>query len=201
MEQGFTWHSGMSVDLIMAPGDIRNTSIRKAEETKITLRQTVPPLEHAFLNRTILLTFKAKGGAERIGCKAKVARIDSGGDEALIVIEKGEEIAAYDLRKFPRFNPGLFDDVRILYGHTALEVTDISAGGARGVYKNGDLGHLSRGDVIRLTLGIGPDHHHVEAQIMRINHAIDKGGHWELAFAFVTWDRPFDHILAKPDKA
>ena len=189
---------------MLAPGDIRKTSIQTVEEKRITLFQTVPPLDSALRDRTILMTFSDGLKSARSGCKAKVTDIGFRGDGtqgAFIVVEKGEAIAAYDLRKYPRFNPGLFDDVRILYDESTLEVTDISAGGVRGLCRTGDLDHLTRGDVIRLTVGIGKQNHHVEAQVMRINHAIAKGGHWELAVAFMQWDRPLADALVRSTKA
>lgn len=148
MAEEFSWRMGMSVDLITAPGDIRKTSIQTVEEKRITLFQTVPPLDSALRNRTILMTFSDGLKSARSGCKAKVTDIGFRGDGtqgAFIVVEKGEAIAAYDLRKYPRFNPGLFDDVRILYDESALEVTDISAGGVRGLCRTADLDHLTRG--------------------------------------------------------
>jgi hypothetical protein len=202
MTEEFSWLSGMSVDLITAPGDIRITSIQKVGETCLTLRQTVPPLDGTFLDHTVLMAFTDGVTAVRSGCKARVIDLgfsDDGTQEAVIIIEKGAAIAACDLRKYPRFNPGLFDDVHIVFNENTWELTDISAGGARGLCRQGDLDYLTRGDIIRLTVGIGTQNHHVDAQVMRVNHAITKGGHWELAVAFMAWDQPLADALRMTD--
>ncbi len=194
-------HEGMPVDLITAPGDIRKTSILQlqADDQRITLNQTLPPLDDAFLNRSLLITFKRDGAeAKRFGFKALVVAINAGQDEKAppgIVVERGEAIHDYELRKYPRFNPVLFDRIQISFDENVMDIADISAGGARGCCQRGNLQHLNRGDIIRLTVEIGNQNHHVEAQVMRINHAIKKGGHWELAVAFMQWDRPLADAL------
>jgi hypothetical protein len=192
MAEDILWRIGLSVDLVMAPNDIRSASIRKVRDGHITLNQAVPPLDVTSLNRSILVTFKEGPLAIRSGCKAKVIDICLGHsvrEESYIVVEAGEVIKECDLRKYPRFNPGLFGQIQISFGETVLEIEDISVGGVRGICQEGNLQHLTKGAMIRLTVAIEEQNHHVDAQVMRIRPVIGEKEHWELAVAFMQWDR------------
>lgn len=201
MAEDILWRVGMSVDLTMAPGDIRSAYIRKVADVHITLNQTVPPLDVASLNQSILVTFKEGPQAMRSGCKAKVIDIrlsNDGTEYSYIVVEIAEVIKEYDLRKYPRFNPALFDQIQISFGETVLEIADISSGGARGICRHGNLRHLTKGTMIRLTVAIGEQNHHVDVQVMRIRPVMEEKEHWELAVAFIQWDRVVAKVLSSP---
>jgi len=194
---------GMSVDLIMAPGDIRGTSVRQADDTGLVLNQTTPPLDRTFMHRYLLVTFKDGTLAVRSGFKARVTGIrhcDDGTGEDFIAVEKGEDIETCELRKYPRFNPGLLDRILIYYEGWPWELSDLSAGGARVICRSGNLHHLNKGDNIRLEVAIGAQTHQVDVQVLRIRIAGEEGEveneSWELAVAFMEWEKLVTDVLA-----
>ncbi len=186
--------AGMYVELMVSPGDIRSTSIRQRIENRITLNQTHPFLDVEYLHHSILMTFKEETKTSRIGYKVEVICIccDPGdNDQSFIEVELTDFIEEYDLRKYPRFNPKLFDRLRISYGEAILDFKDISAGGARGICKSDNLQGITKGATISLNVCIGNLIYSVRAQVMRIKHAMEEGENCEIAVAFMEWDKNF----------
>lgn len=183
---------GMPVELIVSPGDMRNSFIKQKAGKHLTLIQTDPLLNAAFLNQSILMTFKDESIPSRSGYKVKVVRINHEEmAKPVIEVELLNFIAECDLRKYPRFNPSLFDNLRFSYGSTVLDLQDVSAGGARVVCRIGDFQELTKGEIINLTVGIGSLNYALKAEVMRFKRAIAGHDRDEIAVAFMEWDKHF----------
>ena len=185
---------GMSVELIVSPGDIRSTFITQRKDTRLTLIQTEPLLTADFLNQSILMTFKEEARPLRIGFKVKVISMQCDHGEAappVIEVELLSSIEECDLRKYPRFNPNLFDGLCFSYGDAVLDLKDISAGGARATCRSGSFQELTKGEKISLNVGIGNLSYSLKAEVMRIKRVIAEIEYYEIAVAFMEWDRHF----------
>ena len=188
--------AGMPVELIVSPGDIRCSFVENGSGERLSLAQTSPFLTADFIDQSILMTFKDESATSRIGYKVKVVQLDHDSvAPSFIEIELLDFIAEYDLRKYPRFNPNLFDNLRFSYGGTVLNLQDVSAGGARAACRTGSLAELTKGEIINLSVAIGNLNYTLKAEVMRFRRAIAKRGSDEIAVAFMEWDK---HFLPSP---
>jgi hypothetical protein len=188
--------AGMPVELIVSPRDIRSTSIKQKKDKIITLVQTNPILNIDYLNNSVLMTFK-EGKKARLGYKAKITNIScdqNETDHSFIEVELLDFIEEYDMRKYPRFNPKLFDRLRISYGDTSFDFEDISAGGVRAICRSDNLKELTKGERISLDVSIGNINYSVMAEVMRIKPTVADSEYYEIAVAFMKWDRNFLHL-------
>jgi len=188
--------AGALVELMLGPGDIRSTSVGGIEENIITLNQTKPVLTENFINQAILLTFLPETRPARVGYKARIISThwdDDGPGRSAIKLELSDFVQEYDLRKYPRFDPRLFDRLQIAYGDDVLGLKDISSGGARCTCRDNSLERLTKGERINLCASIGGRGYSIRAEVMRIKHPTLKGDLCEIAVAFLHWDRNFLH--------
>ena len=186
--------TGMPVELMVGPDDIRSTSVVLQKDNRITLRQTTPSLKTEWMDQSIPMTFIDPANSSRAGYKIKVLSVgcDPGDTHpSYIEAELQNFIERYDLRKYPRFNPKLFEPLCISYHDGVVELHDVSSGGARGIYHSKNSKVPARGEFITLAVKIGKLRYFVKAEVVRIRLTGTESADYEIAVAFEEWDNNF----------
>jgi len=175
-------------------------------DKQVIVSQSSPPVLPSGLKKEILVTYLTKrdGRTTRLGFSAvinafiKDYELASRERVSAIVIHRTGALKVFDIRLHYRIDVPSGSRLTLSYGNDALNLLDISVGGAKFSFKR-SLSLLPN-QPLTLTLGINGRPYKIEAQLLRIWSPARQSGYGGLMLAsikFLHEGSMVEHLLGK----